>query len=348
LNSSNSLRDNNFDLLRVLFAVIVVLVHAYVLSESDVLAPLSLFLSSVIAVKSFFVVSGFLIFMSYENSRGLGSYFSKRIRRIYPAYFSIVVLCSLLGFFVTEVSVSNYFSIDWLKYLLANLLFLNFLHPELPGVFSGNPIHAVDGALWTLKIEVMFYLSVPIFVWSMRKWGYWQMLLTLYIASFAYVALVELWGIRTGSDIYLELQRQFPGQLMFFIAGAVLYYYLDVFKRYWLWLLVLAIIIMPIRHLAPVLYLEPIALAIIVIYFACLFSYLGHFGKYGDFSYGIYIVHFPILQVLVAEGVFESSPIMALLFAMLLVLICAYLFWHYIEKPFLTRSSHYIEVNRES
>jgi len=347
VSPSNSLRDNNFDLLRVLFAVIVFFVHAYVLSENDLLAPFSIFLSSEIAVKSFFVVSGFLIFMSYENSRSLKSYTSKRIHRIYPAYFSIVVLCALLGVFISSVSVSDYFSIDWLKYLLANLLFLNFLHPELPGVFSGNIIHAVDGALWTLKIEVMFYLSVPVLVWSMRKWGRWQMLLALYIASLAYVVLIEVWGIRTGSGIYLELQRQFPGQLMFFIAGAVLYYYLDLFKQHWLWLLTLAVLIMVIRHLVPVLWLEPIALAIIVIYFACVFPWLGNFGKYGDFSYGIYIVHFPILQVLIAEGMFESSPMMALSFAAFLVLACAYLFWHYIEKPFLRSSSHYVEVNRD-
>ena len=76
--STTFLRQNNFDLLRFLFAFIVLLVHAHVLSGADELSILSAVLSSEIAVKSFFVVSGFLIFMSYENSRSLRSYFENR------------------------------------------------------------------------------------------------------------------------------------------------------------------------------------------------------------------------------------------------------------------------------
>lgn len=346
MSSLNSLRNNNFDLLRVLFAVIVFFVHAYVLSKNDLLAPLMVFLSSDIAVKSFFVVSGFLIFMSYENSQSLASYTSKRVRRIYPAYFSIVVLCSLLGVFFSSASIEDYFSMDWLRYLLANLIFLNFLHPELPGVFSENSVRAVDGALWTLKIEVMFYLSVPLFVWAFRKWGYWQILLLLYFLSVLYGVLIEVWGLRTGSAIYVQLQRQFPGQLMFFIAGAAIYYYLDQFKRHWRWLLLFASAIMVARYFTSVFWIEPMALAIIVIYFACVFPWLGNFGKYGDFSYGIYIVHFPVLQALIAMGMFDTNPFLALMLAAMIVLIVAYMFWHFIEKRFLRKSSHYIEANR--
>ena len=95
--STAFLRQNNFDLLRFLFAFVVLLVHAHVLSGADELSILSEVLSSEIAVRSFFVVSGFLIFMSYENSRSLRSYFEKRVRRIYPAYFSIVVICVGIG-----------------------------------------------------------------------------------------------------------------------------------------------------------------------------------------------------------------------------------------------------------
>jgi len=345
LKSSNYLRENNFDLLRVMFSVVVFFVHAYVLSGSALLAPLSAILSSEIAVKSFFIVSGFLIFMSYENSRGLVNYFSKRMRRIYPAYFAVVILCALLGAFITSFSIMDYFSVDWLEYVLANLVFLNFLHPELPGLFPDNIVHAVDGALWTLKIEVMFYFSVPVFVWMMRKWGRWQILLALYVASLAYVALIQVWGIYTGSSIYLELQRQLPGELSFFIAGAVLYYYMEVFKRHWWWLLLLAASVMLMRHFFPLQWVEPIALAIMVIYVACIFPCMGKFGKYGDFSYGIYIVHFPILQTLIVAGLFKPYPLMGLLVAASLVLMTAYVFWHFIEKPFLRKSSHYIEAD---
>ena len=121
------LRKNNFDLLRLLFAGVVCLVHSFELSGFEALHWTTRFFSSAVAVKSFFVVSGFLIFMSYERSTSLASYISKRIRRIYPAYFTIVILCAIGLVMVSSRSVNQYFSADWLKYVAANLSFLNFL-----------------------------------------------------------------------------------------------------------------------------------------------------------------------------------------------------------------------------
>lgn len=67
LNSDVRLTINNFDVLRFTFAFIVFLVHSYALSGAESFAILNKLFSSAIAVKSFFVVSGFLIFMSYEK-----------------------------------------------------------------------------------------------------------------------------------------------------------------------------------------------------------------------------------------------------------------------------------------
>lgn len=57
----------------MLFAMTVCLVHAYALSGYRQLEWIPTLLSSEIAVRSFFVVSGFLIFMSYERSGSLMS-----------------------------------------------------------------------------------------------------------------------------------------------------------------------------------------------------------------------------------------------------------------------------------
>ena len=89
---------------------------------------------------------------------------------------------------------------------------------------------------------------------------------------------------------------------------------------------------------------EPIALGVIVIYVACVFPYLGNFGRFGDFSYGVYIVHFPILQFLIALGMFQDRPFTDLVFAATLVMFAAFLMWHLIEKRFLRKSSHYVVV----
>jgi peptidoglycan/LPS O-acetylase OafA/YrhL len=340
------LRQNNFDLLRFLFAFVVFLVHSHVLSGQESLSFLSRLLSTDIAVKSFFVVSGFLIFMSYENSSSAKSYFNKRVRRIYPAYLSIVIICALLGIIFTALPWKEYLSLPTLKYIAANLVFLNFLQPDLPGLFEHNPLQAVNGALWTLKIEVLFYLIVPLVVLAFRKAGRLPVLLTLYICSVIYSLIMNDLASKTSAGFYLELQRQLPGQLAFFIAGAAGYYYFQYLARYKVWLVVLAVAGFAFQAWLPWTALQPVVLGVLVVYFACVFPYLGNFGKYGDFSYGIYIVHFPILQTLISYGLFRESPWVMLVVAGSSVLTVAFLFWHFIEKPFLRKSSHYVAVNK--
>ncbi len=337
--------QNNFDLLRFTFAFVVFLVHAYILSGAEPLSVLSKYLSSEIAVKSFFVVSGFLIFMSYENSRNALSYFVKRARRIYPAYLFIILFCTASGAFLSSFALKDYFSLQLLKYIAANLFFLNFLHPDLPGLFEGNSLQAVNGALWTLKIEVAFYLIVPLAVMTFRKYGRLPVLIALYISSVIYSMGMDGLAVKTGQGFYLELQRQLPGQIAFFLAGAAGYYYLHYLTRYAKWLVPMAAAAFVFQSWLPWVAIQPIALAILVVCFACVLPSFGNFDKYGDFSYGIYIVHFPILQLMISYGLFRVSPWNMLIVAGVLVLTAAFLLWHLVEKPFLRKSSHYISAN---
>lgn len=341
------LQNNNFDLLRFLFAFIVFLVHAYVLSGAEPLSILSEVFSSEIAVKSFFVVSGFLIFMSYENSRSTRNYFIKRFKRIYPAYFFIIVGAAVMGGFLGTYPWQDYFSSSQtLRYVVANLFFLGFLHPDLPGMFEHNTFQAVNGALWTLKIEVMFYFLVPLAVMGFRKFGRFQILLILYCGSVIYSIGMGYLANKTGASFYLELQRQLPGQIAFFMAGAAAYYYLAHLVKYAHYLIGMALLAFVLHDWLPWIAIQPFALAIIVIYVACVIPSLGNFDKYGDFSYGIYIVHFPILQLVIAQGGFNKHPWQMLAMTGALVLVAAFLLWHLVEKPFLRKSSHYVLANR--
>lgn len=336
------LQRNNFDLLRFAFAFIVFLVHSHALSGADSLAVLSAYFSSEIAVRSFFVVSGFLIFMSYENSRDAQSYFAKRVRRIYPAYFFIIIFCALMGGVFSTYSWEQYLSLQTLKYVAANLVFLNFLQPTLPGLFEENTLQAVNGALWTLKVEVMFYMFVPLAVLAFHKFGRLPVLVVIYAFSVLYSLVMQYYAAKTGSTLYLELQRQLPGQLTFFIAGAAAYYYFDYLVKYSTWLAVFAVMAFVLQSWLPWLVIQPVALAILVVYVACVIPSLGNFGKYGDFSYGIYIVHFPILQVLISYGIYKNSPWMMLLVAGVIMMVSSFLLWHFLEKRFLRKSSHYV------
>ena len=340
-HDSPRLRANNFDLLRLLFAGTVCLVHVQGLSGFSELEPITRVLSAGMAVKAFFVVSGFLIFMSFERSSSLRAYALKRVRRIYPAYFAVVMLCAIGLVAVSSVNVEDYFSSAWVKYVVSNLLFLNFLHPTLPGVFEGNKIPEVNGALWTLKIEVMFYLSVPLFVILFRRFSHFSVILVTYCASVAHLMLMTSIAESTGSEMYLRLGRQLPGQLSYFMAGAFFYYFLPLFERRCIHFLVAAVIALAINFRYPMPLLEPFALATLVAFFG-LFLHVGNFGKYGDFSYGVYILHVPIIQLLLVSGRFSESPWGLLATAVFMTAICAVAMWHLVEKRFLFRSSHYI------
>lgn len=341
------LKTNNFDLLRFLFAGTVVLVHAHVLSGHPDLRMLSALLSSEVAVRGFFVVSGILVFMSHENSSSLLSYANKRLRRIYPAYFAAVMLGAVFLAPLSSVAPGEYFSLEWVKYVLANLAFMNFVHPTLPGVFSDNIFREINGALWTLKIEVMFYAVIPLIVFACRRFGRLWILAGIYAASALYTSILTGLAESTGSQIYFILARQLPGQFTYFVAGALIYYYLDVFEKHLLKFLVPAVCVLIAHKFYPLPALEPLALATVVAFFG-FFLYAGNFGKHGDFSYGIYILHFPILQILIHMGFFERSPYFALAVACVLVLGAALLMWNFVEKRFLLRSSHYITSERDA
>ena len=332
---------NNFDLVRLLLATTVFLVHSYVLTGAEPLAVLERTLSSDLAIKAFFAISGYLVLMSYENSRSALEYFEKRARRILPGYATVVVVAALAGALLSDRALADYVSDGALRYLAANLVFANFVAPTLPGVFTGNPEHAVNGALWTLKIEVMFYLSLPLIVIAARRLGALPVVAALYVLSAAYSLVLLAAEQRSGNPLYGVLARQLPGQLTYFLCGALLYKLSPDLKQpryaiafafacgYLFW-----------AGTTDVL-LAPPAVAFLAIYLALGLPWLGNFGRFGDFSYGVYIVHFPILQVLVHYGAFRRDPWLAFAAACGLVFAVAALLWHLVEKPALKRASHY-------
>lgn len=332
---------NNFDLLRLALASTVFLVHAYVLSGAQALGFLERFLSTDFAVKGFFAVSGYLVFMSYERSASLQEYIEKRARRILPAYFVVIVAATLAGAALTDRDLQRYLAEGALRYLAANLVFANFVAPTLPGVFEANPQQAVNGALWTLKIEVLFYLTLPLIAALFRSFGRVRLILALYALSVAYSLAFNLAFERTGTPLYAILARQFPGQLAFFMCGALMYYVSPPLKRapYVAAFAIACAYVAVMGSAEPVL--GPLAISYAVLYFALAFPYLGNFGRFGDFSYGVYILHFPILQCLILAGLFADHPLRGLAIASAAVLSAAVLLWHLVEKRFLRRSSHY-------
>ncbi|QJB34099.1 acyltransferase [Chitinophaga oryzae] len=336
------MHQNNFDFLRFLFAFVVVLGHIVALSAVDSLEFLRPYFDTHLCVTGFFVVSGFLITQSYIRSRDLKKYLIKRANRLLPAYIFVVCITALGLSVISTVPVKEYFTgVGLYKYLVCNLLFMNFLQPCLPGVFLHNILCAVNGALWTIKLEVSFYLLLPVIIYIVdRVKKKYLVFLGIYLLSLFYRDAFEFLYHATGKNLYSILSHQLPGYMTYFIAGVALHYWFNAFLRYKKHMIAVALIVFLIEYYFKIEYLLPIAWSVIVMYFAYSFTGLNGFGRYGDVSYGIYIFHYPIIQIFVAFGAFHRyNPYKISFIIILIVLLVAILSWHLLEKRFLKRTT---------
>lgn len=344
--ASGDFNKNNLDCLRLILASVVALFHVSVLSQLPAFASLGRYLNPHFAVKCFFVISGMLVYRSYIRSSSTKSYFEKRLRRIYPAYFTIILAGALALFPLSSLPVWQYFGRGFWKYLGANFLFLNFLAPSLPGVFVENNMSAVNGALWTLKIEVIFYVFVPLLVYWSRRFGTNRTLFTVTALSclwkygFLLLDTVHRSTANGGRNIYAELQVQFPAQFIYFCAGIFILLYFDQLKNRFLAVALITASCFFLDHFTKGEVLDVIWISGFVLLFG-FWRFFGNFAKYGDFSYGVYIIHWPILQALIAVGVTRQSPIAFLAAAVILIFFASFLLWNLVESRFLAQRSHY-------
>jgi peptidoglycan/LPS O-acetylase OafA/YrhL len=300
-------------------------------------------MSGAYAVKSFFIISGMLIYRSCLKSSSLASYLEKRVRRIYPAYFTVAVLVAVVSFPLSTLPASQYFGPGFWKYLAPVLLFLK-TSGSLPGVFAFNSNPSVNGVLWTLRVEVVFYLSVPLIIYLCRRLGAKMVLATLFcLSSLWRIAFQSLALAHPSNRIYADLQQEFPSQLIYFIAGIGLLLYFDKLKLHFHAILGLSCCLFLADHFFLKGAIDVLWISGIVFFFG-FWRYLGNFSKYGDFSYGTYIVHFPLIQIMVALGLAKLSPTIFLPVTLSCVLATAFLLWHLVEKRFLAKSSHYRQV----
>lgn len=326
-------RENNFDVIRLVLAWIVVITHSYDLSASPALAVLQPIMQSRRAVEGFFAISGCLIVASWDRTRDPRDYLKKRANRILPAYWLALAMCLVIGNIMTTLPLAAFWksAATW-KYLFWNLLFMNFMHPGLPGVFQHNPTNAaMDGALWTIKLEVAFYIFVPFMVWAVRRCGRVWTLGTIFVASVAWrFAMLHL-GHET-------LSEQLPGQLCFFIVGAAVYYYYRQFNehRRLVWAVTLPLLVVAL--LTNWFILDALAVPLFTLAVAFLLPAHRGITHYGDFSYGTYVLHYPIVQTMVALGLFATSPWIALCVVIVSVIILSVTSWFTVERRFLSQA----------
>ena len=322
-------KANNFLVIRYLFAFTIVINHFAALNQfSWTSPPLSYYI-----VEGFFIISGFLVFQSYIRHPQPKEFYIRRLRRLMPAYIGVVLFGLLLGLSLSELSFKQFFSNrDTWRYVGANLLTVNFLQPTLPGVFTHNPMEAVNGALWTVKVELLLYLTVPLIYYLCRRYSYKGILCIVYILSFLYSESMLYLFEKTGQPIYDILHRQGPGQLNFFYGGAVVYLYFRILKkyRYLLGGVSLLILLLPDSFLFRFLF--PISWSVLIIECAYFIHHFSFIDRITNLSYGIYLYHFPIIQAFIALGLSQYNEFLALTAILSLATLCAWVSWYTLER----------------
>lgn len=300
------------DLMRYVLAIAVIISHVDYLTEFRIPFPMSSFE----AVGGFFAVSGFLMYPNYVRHGNLLRYTVQRARRILPPYLFIVIACALGLCLVSDLPLSAYFRSDGLMaYLGANVSFLNWLHPDLPGVFQGDRYvtSAVNGSLWTMKVEWCLYFSVPCFIALLnvlRKVPRHWMALTVIAASIAYRLVFSWLYADTGNVIYDILRRQIFGQLAFFYTGMLVFFLKDFFIGH-IWTIlasgIILKILLPYTAYAVQVIVEPFAITAVVMALSLLpvdFKWLRHRN---NISYEMYLFHFPLIQLAIWLGLISAG-----------------------------------------
>ncbi|MDE7427534.1 MAG: acyltransferase [Muribaculaceae bacterium] len=325
----------NMDLLRYVLAYMVVYEHTLTLCQWDWVHCLTPFYY----VGGFFCISGFLMYPSFEKRPHLWQYLRNRAIRILPPYFTIVLACALGLVAVSSLSVSQYFSSPgfW-KYLVANMAFLNWLAPALPGVFDGPEFFtdAVNGSLWTMKVEWVFYFSIPFYFMIFRRLRMRPAVLAsiIIVVSMCFSVWAAYMLDATGKNIYEILGRQFMGTISYFYLGVIAYLYRDFIARHGLLFIILGVLIVYF----PLMYTDylhritsPIGISMVVLGISLYPRSLVRMPIEDNFSYSIYLFHIPVIQLVVWSGL-VAHQIPAFIVIMLSVTLLAFLSNRLIEQ----------------
>ncbi|WP_298977131.1 acyltransferase [uncultured Campylobacter sp.] len=160
---SSIIVNNNFNLLRLIAALQVMFVHAngYLADKSDLSQNITSILNFS-GVTVFFLISGFLISMSYAKNQDLKTYIKNRILRIYPGLYVNIFISIVILYIFIDLN----FDFNFFKWLLTQISFLQFYNLEASRAFGTGEINA---PLWTISIELVFYAVLPIVFFINKK-----------------------------------------------------------------------------------------------------------------------------------------------------------------------------------
>ncbi|ANY77698.1 hypothetical protein BB934_05170 [Microvirga ossetica] len=288
-----SRRNNSFDFIRFAAAISVLISHHFALSGfSEPFVPVFRDTLGGAAVAVFFVMSSFLICDSLQRSNRWDIFFAARFLRIMPNL-AFALVCSSV---VMLLWFSNYddliFHIDYVTHNLG--MFFHGARSRISGVLTGQPLESINGSVWTLPYEFWLYVSLFCVFLLPSRYRLAALMAGAVVANGLCLFTPE------NSRIFF-LRSYFVGKLgLYFFSGALVSVLWPLLSNHRAAILCssltgicLSRLLLPTDNLV-----QTISLAALVV-LICTTSRFAAFGRYGDASYGIYILAFPIQQLVI-------------------------------------------------
>lgn len=328
-------RNNNFDFLRLLAALCVIFNHAfsvYGLGEPTFLQPKELSFQTIFygsfGVTMFFAISGYLICASLDNNNDLGTYARNRALRIYPGYivctlFTIIIIGSILARETPLIYLQDYMRNSF-YFLLPDLTVLAKIEPL--GIIDGHPVNGcVNCSLWTLPVELGCYvLAFLLFmIPDKRRRNIFWATVVMCIVLFCF------------PPRYVKMQA--TAHICTFLMGMSFYLLREKIFKLWIFIPALLFIIFMIYHSFDDVYLPyVICVSYCTLYIALNSSKASQaMGGY-DYSYGMYLYHFPVMQLMGRKFGWELKHFGDyFILSFTLTFILAYFSWKLVEMPAL-------------
>ena len=292
-------------------------------------------------VGTFFALSGFLVAGSAVRTGSMGRFFTNRALRIFPALGVETLLSALiLGPLVTEFSLYAYFTdYEFFRYF-GNIV--GFVYFWLPGVFLHLPLpRTVNGQLWTLPSEFYCYLGM-LGLMATSLIGKRNVLLWAGIA-----AMIVMLGLYQYDPLRFDPKSEnmfAPWYIVvLFFIGVIYFFHAEKIPMK-LWMFVVAgFAYWGIIFSNSVTPLAGIFLTYCMVYVGFMQFPLWDRLVKSDYSYGLFLYHFPIIQtyMYILHPRIEGLPLpiqMLVIFGMGFptTLLFAALSWRFIEKPALS------------
>lgn len=333
---------NRFNLLRLLAAAQVLVVHS--LNHLNYAGPLLTLAKAIPGVPVFFFVSGLLISHAYRRTQAMGlrAFFRNRALRIFPALWAVVILSAAMLFVIGFLPWSFALSPRFLVWMAGQSTVVQFYNPDF---LRGFGVGVINGALWTISVELQFYLLTPLLVFLLKRAP----------AGFAALFLLSL-----GINVWLRFAPSGPALLQslvyvsslpwlyMFMSGIVAGLHLPRLKQFvartpWVvWLALYAVAMIGVGNytenasnaIHPLAF-GLVALMVLKAAFPPVMreNAMTSFVQRNDLSYGLYLVHMPVINLLLH---LEWSPAgwdIALVAGVSLLLALGS--WFCIERPAL-------------